>query len=214
MIKPELHIGLRLEVTRKDDLRVYVTRVEDMSNLEFAVGVPFGSTTTGVFHPGEEIFCWFGDKEDQALWGFAACVLRREVRRIPLYYISLPNSFERVQRRNFFRLPILIQAQYRLIGDTHWHKAFVIDISGGGVRLSHRDPLAHLDIVQVTFALHKSDPHFLLQGQAMRVERVDSAGVLMYQTGIKFINLPMGTQDRLVGYVFARMSETKRFRGE
>jgi len=48
----------------------------------------------------------------------------------------------------------------------------------------------------------------------MRVERVDSAGVLIYQTGIKFINLPMGTQDRLVGYVFARMSETKRFRGE
>ncbi|MBS3872640.1 MAG: PilZ domain-containing protein [Firmicutes bacterium] len=214
MINPSLHIGLRLELTRKDDLRVYVTRVEDISHLEFAVGVPFGSTSAEVFHPGEEIFCWFGDKEDQALWGFAARVLRREVRRIPLYYISMPTNFERVQRRNFFRLPTLIQAQYRLLGENHWYKAFVIDISGGGVRLSHRDPLAHLDMVQVTFALHKSDSHFLLQGQVMRVERVDSAGILMYHTGIKFINLPMSTQDRLVGYVFARLSETKRFRGE
>jgi len=214
MINPSLHIGLRLELTRKDDLRVYVTRVEDMSNFEFAVGVPFGTASTEVFQPGEEIFCWFGDKEDHALWGFAARVLRREVRRIPLYYVSLPTSFERVQRRNFFRLPTLIQAQYRLVGDTNWHKSFVIDISGGGVRLSHRDPLAHLDLVQISFVLHKADPHFLLQGQVMRVERVDSAGVLMYHTGIKFINLPMGTQDRLVGYVFARMSETKRFRGE
>ncbi|MBS3939208.1 MAG: PilZ domain-containing protein [Peptococcaceae bacterium] len=214
MIKPELYIGLRLEMTRGDDLSIYVTRVEDLSRLEFAVGVPFGDHAVEVFHPGDEVFCSFGDKNAHALWGFATRVLRREVQGIPLYYLSLPTNFKRVQRRNFFRLRTLAQAKFRVMGDLPWHSAYVLDISAGGARLSHRDPLAYLDMVEITFALPKTELHFILQGRVVRVERVDSQGVHLFHSGIEFINLPIGTQDRLVGYVFARVSETKRTRGE
>jgi len=214
MFKPAIFVGLRLEVRREADFSVYVTRVEDMNTSEFAIGVPFGDISIELFRPGEEISCYFGDKHHNALWGFKSSVIRREVQRIPLYYLTMPNGFDKVQRRNFYRYRTLAQAKYRLLGEANWHTAYVIDISAGGARISHRDHLAYLDMVEISFSLPKTELHFILQGRIVRVEQVDSSGVRMYNSGVEFINLPIGTQDKLVGYVFARISEAKRIREE
>jgi len=214
MFKPAIFVGLRLEVRRGADFSVYVTRVEDINSSEFAIGVPFGEHSIELFRPGDELSCYFGDKHHHALWVFRTSLLRREVQRIPLYYLSLPKSFEKVQRRNFYRWRTLAQAKYRLMGESPWRAAYVIDISAGGARVSHRDPLSYLDMVEISFSLPKTELHFILQGRVVRVEQVDSVGVRMYNTGIEFLNLPVGTQDRLVGYVFARISEAKRIREE
>jgi len=214
MLKPEIFVGLRMEVRRGPSFSVYVTRVEDVSVTEFAIGLPVGNNSLELFRPGEEVSCCFGDKHHHALWGFKTHVLRREVQRIPLYYLNLPDGFEKVQRRNFYRWRTIAQAKYRMIGDSHWQTAFVIDISAGGARVSHRNPLSYLDMVEISFSLPKTELHFILQGRVVRVEQVDSSGVRMYNSGIEFVHLPIGTQDRLVGYVFARISEAKRIREE
>ena len=208
--EPTLRIGMRLEVMRKGTQQAHYAKVEDVGTWEFAVSSLFGGRDADVLQSGEQVECFFTDNTTHDQYGFAAMVLRREIRVFPMYFMSMPQEYERIQRRRFVRYPVLLPTQFRLYEDKTWQKGFLVDISGGGARLSHRYVLSDGDLIQVSFSLKQHDPTLILTGKVVRSEPLQAPGSAMYHSGIEFQNISIGVQDRIVGYVFQRMLEQRR----
>lgn len=204
-----LRVGIRLEVMREGTQLVHYAKVEDVGIWEFAISALFGGHEADVLRPNETVECVFTDPRTQQQYGFKSVVLRREVRVVPLYFLSLPREYDRIQRRGFVRYPVLMAAQYRPIEDNRWSKGFLVDISGSGARLSHREALTSEDL-QLTFALTANESPIVLKARVIRTEQVAGQGHTMYHTGVEFVEIPMGAQDRIVGYIFQRMLEHRR----
>lgn len=209
MTAPKLRVGLKLEVWQENNPGTWITRVEEVHAESFAVSSFFAGAEVHVLRPAEEVKCLLTDRDTQAQYGFTAKVLRREVKGLPLYYLSRPQSFVRIQRRAFVRLPVLIPQLFRAPEETTWHKGYLLDLSGGGARISHRSPLSVGQQVNLQFTLRKGDGALLVQGRVVRVERTDDA-TATYHSGIRFVALPEMTQDLIVGYVFERMLARRR----
>jgi len=210
MAVPRLRVGLKLEIWREDSALTWVTRIEEVYAESFAVSSIFAGAEVHVLRPDEQVKCMFTDKETQAQYGFTSSVIRREMKSVPLYYLSHPEGFVRIQRRAFVRLPVLIPQLFRTTGENEWHKGYLLDLSGGGARISHRFPLSAGQEVQLQFTLRKEDGPLLVRGRVARVEQADGIGATTYHSGIHFEALPEATQDLIVGYVFARMLSGRR----
>ncbi|MDP3487457.1 MAG: PilZ domain-containing protein, partial [Bacillota bacterium] len=128
----------------------------------------------------------------------------------PMYYMSMPREYERIQRRSFVRYSVLLPAQFRLYQDKSWQKGFLVDISGGGARLSHREKLNAGDLVQVSFSLKQHEPNLVIIGKVVRSEAFQGQGSAMYHSGVEFKDISVGVQDRIVGFIFQRMLEQRR----
>ena len=210
MAEPKLRVGLKLEVWREDSSVTWVTRIEEVHAESFAVSSFFAGAEVHVLRPDDEVNCLLTDKETQAQYGFTAQVLRREMKGVPLYYLSHPKSFVRIQRRAFVRLPVLIPNLFRTSEESAWHKGILLDLSGGGARISHKSPLRVGDQVYLQFTLRKEDGMLTVQGRVVRVERTGEVGTPNYHSGILFAALPEAMQDLIVGYVFQRMLAVRR----
>lgn len=210
MAVPRLRVGLKLEIWREDSALTWVTRIEEVNAESFAVSSIFAGADVHVLRPDEQVKCMFTDKETQAQYGFTANVIRREMKSVPLYYLSHPTGFVRIQRRAFVRLPVLIPQLFRTTGESEWHKGYLLDLSGGGARISHRFALSVGQEVQLQFTLRKEDGPLLVRGRVARVERADGIGPTTFHSGIRFEALPEATQDLIVGYVFERMLSGRR----
>ncbi|KAF0195858.1 MAG: hypothetical protein FD169_1158 [Bacillota bacterium] len=208
--EPALRIGMRLEVTRKGTQHAHYAKVEDVSTWEFAVSSLFGGGEADVLQSGEQVECFFTDSGTHDQYGFTAIVLRREARVFPMYFMSMPREYERIQRRRFVRYPVLLPTQFRLYEDKSWQKGFLVDISGGGARLSHREALSSGDLIQVSFSLKQHEPNIVIAGKVVRSDALQGPGSGMYHSGVEFENISISVQDRIVGFVFQRMLEQRR----
>lgn len=209
---PLLKVGQRLEIIKPENEISHFTRIEEVGTSEFAICQLYGGAEAEVLKPGEEVDCCFSDSEVQAQYGFRVRVLRREIRKIPLYFLSMPTNFTRIQRRGFVRLPVLIPQLYRLPQEESWHKGYLLDLSGGGARISHRDPLALNSKILLQFSLRKDESPLILTGRVVRSERAEAAGPPTYHTGVEFCDMSVSIQDRIVGYVFERMLSRRQGR--
>jgi c-di-GMP-binding flagellar brake protein YcgR len=209
MAAPKLRVGLKLEVWQEDSVGTWITRIEEVHAESFAVSSFFAGAEVHVLRPEAEVKCLLTDKDTQAQYGFTAKVLRREMKGLPLYYLSRPTNFVRIQRRAFVRLPVLIPLLFRTPEENGWHKGYLLDLSGGGARVSHKSLLKAGQQVHLQFTLRKGDGALLVQGRVVRAERTDEA-TATYHSGIRFIALPEATQDLIVGYVFERMLARRR----
>lgn len=206
--EPVLRVGMRLEVMRKGTQQAHYAKIEDVGIWEYAISSLYGGSEVDVLEPGEEVECFFADPEGHVQYGFVSVVLRREVRTIPLYFLSLPRIFDRVQRRRFVRYPVLLPAQYRLSDDQVWSKGFLVDISGGGARLSHKGVITSEELVRISFPLKQYDPSMILAGRIVRSDLVQEPN--MYHSGVEFLDITIAMQDRIVGFIFQRMLEQRR----
>lgn len=78
---------------------------------------------------------------DSAAFRFHSCVLdRRMVGEIPTLYLERPHWMEKLQRREFYRVPVQLPTSVIAIGsslqDPVSHRGMILDLSVGGVRLA------------------------------------------------------------------------------
>ncbi len=146
----------------------------------------------------------------QGTYSFPATVLRREFSNVQLYALSMPQSFERVQMRNFARVQCLISVEYCWENDDRWQSGSAIDISGAGMKLSHGVFMDNDTVIALHFALRPGGKQFSLRGRVVRCLRAGVSGAGLYHSGIEFLEIPMTAQDEIVGFVFERMLEIRR----
>lgn len=170
----------------------------------------------------EVVYCY-----DNELFGFTAKVIDKKVENIPLYKIEIPEKFDRVQRRNFVRVPTNFEIQYGksdLLSEKDCARikleqlereykdqlgnGFSMDLSGGGIKLSIKEPLKENETVLVLLKHPSLD--IVVKGKVVRCSPFISEKYVLYHVGIKFKEMSDALREKIIRFVFMRMREIRK----
>ena len=124
-----------------------------------------------------------------------------------VWYLDLPTSAERIQLRDFVRVPIPMSIDVKLPGDhgslKDYREVALIDISGGGLCFVHDEPL----IMDAALAVRVPDlPHIgtlETQGTIRRATPIETNLGMTYHIGISFGDaLSNRERERLVQSIY------------
>ena len=124
-----------------------------------------------------------------------------------IWYLDLPESAERIQLRDFVRVPIPMSIEVKLPGDhgslKDYREVALIDISGGGLCLVHNEPL----IMEAPIVVRVPDlPHIGTldaEGTVRRATPIETNLGMTYHIGVMFGDaLGRRERDRLVQSVY------------
>ncbi len=113
--------------------------------------------------------------------------------------LSRPDSFSRVQRREFIRIPANIALQFRDADSESWVKGQVKDISGNGVNISTRTPLEMGVLLELNFSLKVKGITTQISTMGKVVREYKSVNSVQY--GVTFLDLPQTERDKIIRFI-------------
>jgi len=207
--KDILKIGQRVEFYVDGDDNRYASRIEDMTKDTLEVAMPMSKSGVPII-----------PRENEKIYGVAVgnqCRYRfftmfkgkgRKDERIPIWYITQPETLERFQNREFVRVKVNLKASVSIVdedGTIHDSEVVpVVDLSGGGICLAFDHEVAKdtkaglvltgipgVSTIDVMCRVVRCSP----------MERPD--GMVIYHVGACFQHLPRATSNKIVRYLFA-----------
>lgn len=212
-IKGIIQINQNIQVALLDDQENwYISSIQDLTDYELRISIPTKGTTPLVLKNGD--FLKISFVTESSRYEFETRVIGWRYDNIPMYALTLPKDFKRVQLRKFVRIPTVLEVLYAEVPDEGKHfdffKTTSLDLSGGGVRLLlNKDlPVGARLLLKITIPL-KSGPECLeIIGKVVR-SRLDE-NLKLYHTAIQFTEIGRSQQDLIVRYIFTKMSEQRR----
>jgi len=144
----------------------------------------------------------------------AGCVYRfdlpyRSSSALPdtIWYFEVPEQAERIQLRNFVRVPVPIDITIKLFG-AHGsrksrHKVHLIDISGGGLCFVHDEFLPQGTLLEVQVPDLPRIGTLETKGHIRRVTPIETMRGMTYHIGVAFsADLTVRAQERLVQSIY------------
>ncbi|MBE0467049.1 MAG: flagellar brake domain-containing protein [Candidatus Desulforudis sp.] len=211
-----LEIGQKLYMNRDEDSETYVTSLQDVSQGQLLVGVPYYRGRPLVLGRGDGVLVTF--VSDEGIFRFPSTYLGRRMDQIPLYLLDRPREVERIQRRRMVRLPVTLEvrgAEKPLYGAPegfeHW---FTSDLSGGGACLITDRRLTPGTRLILEFSV--SGPgrprRISTLGRVQRSVRLEDDELNRYAVGVEFQELSKAGEDAIVAFIFRKMVEERRAR--
>lgn len=211
-----LQVGMRVHIRSMEDAAApsYGTRVEDVASSYVVVQQPSDKHTPVNFPPGTSVELSMILTEPPGKEGRyrGESVVTRELPgRIPLLRLSLPETWERTQLREFFRVSVLLPVKVRVSSngdddksrDDNWVKGLMQNISAGGCQIMLPKELSSDEQVQVEFDL----PNRTFRVPAV-VRRSDpDASGHQYVVGLAFTALSERQRDEIIRFAFQRQIE-------
>ncbi len=151
-------------------------------------------------------------QRDDATYLSAALLLKLE-KRGRICVLQDVDKFERAQQRGFARLSVSINVEYAILPAKEFHKGTVMDISGSGLLFAVPEPLPVGSTLLFKFNIEHKDKILPLEIKGETVRELPPAkGVLKtkYRYGIKFEEIPISQQDKIVNYIFRQMAKRRR----
>lgn len=214
----ELKVNHRLEVqlTAGPYQGIYPTRVEEVHPDRFHVAELMAGGQILPLASGQRVRCQLA--APSGFYEFDSVVLGREGGRVPVTVLSMPRSYERVQRRNFVRLDVQVPVRYAVMPPGTSGRPLVpppgpiiatrtADLSGGGVALYTPQPLLDGAILDMWIALPEGE-EIHATGQVMRVGDRGPDGSQI--AGVRFIGLTERDRNAVIRFIFREQRERRR----
>lgn len=195
---------------RQDDQ--YASSVQDIKNDELYISIPVKETKSLTLFINEMVELHVF--EEMARFVFTAKVLRRVQDNIPMYVLNKPTEYQRIQLREYFRVPVSLQVAYAHLPRKGKEPVFTwtesLDLSAGGTRLAVGEGLEKDDrlIMEFTLIVNEQPEHFRIYGQVERILTDDEGN--FRQVAVRFVNVNSKQVDKITRYLFAVMLENKR----
>lgn len=208
-----LRIGQKIQVARRDRKEMFHSSVQDLKGDAIYITMPYHQERPLVLHRDDEVTVRFTLEESGYM--FETRVLGETRDNIVLYRLARPAEITRVQQRMHVRLPVSMDVQYAVPGRDNktvtYQKATSVNISGGGMKLAVREQIKDNTPIRLKFALPLRDkPETMeLDARVIRSEKAGS-GEQLYHLGVKFENINLGQEDKIVRFVFETMARQKR----
>ena len=123
-----------------------------------------------------------------------------------IWYLDLPKSAERIQLRDFVRIPIPHTIEVKLAGDhgslKDFHEMHLIDISGGGLCFVHKEPLLENTLVVVRVPDLPHIGTLETEGTIRRSTPIETNLGTTYHIGVTFTALSTRERDHLVQSIY------------
>ncbi|WP_313568201.1 flagellar brake protein [Acetoanaerobium noterae] len=195
---PQLGQKLIIVKTKMTGEKVeYVSQLVDIeSNGELAVAVPIKNAQLVTLINGTKITVIYNNSESGML-EFEAEVVRKINGKVPLMYIRKISEITKGQRRNYFRLDLLVPIQIIKSNEDVIYSGFTKDISGGGLRMVTDANLMEGQIIHVSFELE--DRTYSLKSKVRtKFSSIDSKN----EVGIEFLDIIEIDRNDLIKYLF------------
>ncbi|NMM61438.1 flagellar protein [Clostridium sp. P21] len=207
--KVEFVINGKIEIEMEDGY--YKSNIQDITEEYVAISIPVNNGQYLPLRKEEKITgVYYYDKE---IYRFKTVVLGRKIDKILIIMIKKPDTFKKLQRRNFVRVPFMTNiccAQIKLtkdiksIGDNQikFFEACSLDISGGGMRLavdrSLKEKIHCDDILMITIPLGQES--ITVKTKIVRVESDRKNPKIIY--GTIFFDLDKYSRETIIKLVF------------
>jgi c-di-GMP-binding flagellar brake protein YcgR len=192
----------------------YVSRIEDLTDNEIVVGIPIVSGSLVPLPVGirvdVDVIC------TDAVYRIHTRILKRVLHPFPLLFLAKSEDIERVQRRNYARVDVVLDVEMEKLPSGEEGVVFhgvTRNISGGGMLLSiigDGDLLREIkegDFVEISFKIPIwKDPIYAVS----KVVREDIRIGDRKDIAIAFVSINEKDRDRIVKFVFERQRELRR----
>lgn len=175
----------------------YVSQVEEIleeKKMKIAVPIKNHQLVTIINGSVLEIIYNF---EKLGVYSFKGKVLSKYKEKIPTMLIEIISPVKKSQRRNFFRLELIIPVQIKRIEDIIYEKGLTKDLSGGGVKIHTEMKLELDESIKIEFSLGENS--FSLEALVKNIKKSEESG---YEISLEFIDISDIDRNDIIGYLF------------
>lgn len=199
--KKKLSVGLLVDiiVPEGEYEGKYRSRIEEIGEKIVSIGAPYERGEVVPLREGTKIQITFWD--ETAAFSFEADIMQRVAVPVPIFILQLPDSVEKVQRRNYVRVPAVFPVAFQLVtrqGLSDIKKAMMLDLSGGGMRFSTKELVENKSILYVHLTLPNGEMQTPVR--VCRVEWIENAN--RYRISVEFHDIPERERDKIIRCVF------------
>ena len=199
--KKKLLLGLAVElvVLEGEHEGNYLTRIEEVGERILTVGALFNHGEMVGLREGTKVKLKFWD--EAAVYSFEGKIMQKIAVPIPMLVLELPDSVDKVQRRNFVRVPASYPVSFRSVtkeGLSDFHKGTMLDLSGGGLRFLTKEPVENKSLLYVFLTLPKGDLQTPVR--VCRSEKIEDSK--HYRVSVEFHDISERERDQIIHCVF------------
>lgn len=185
----------------------YRTRVEEVGERLLLVGAPFERGDLVPLHEGTRVKLIFWD--ESAVYSFEGKIMQRIAVPVPIFVLELPDTVDKVQRRNFVRVPALFPITFRMVtreGLSDLLKATMIDLSGGGMRFTTKVRVEDRSLLYVQISLPTGEIQTPVR--VIRVEKNEENN--LYSVSTEFYEISERERDKIIRCVFEKQRAMRK----
>lgn len=178
---------------------IYKCTVQDVRDDFFMINLPLGDGSYLYFDDDQEVEMNY--YSDSCYYTFMTKVIRKEKENnIILYRLGLPFNIKKIQRRDFVRVDLIenLFIQKKVNSEEKLLKAVVLNLSGGGMRISVAENLDEED--EIIAHLLLEDGKLLVHGKIVR--EIEKRGKNQIY-GVQFIDINENIRDKIIKKVFS-----------
>jgi c-di-GMP-binding flagellar brake protein YcgR len=210
-----LRINDRLQVTiigtDEEIPTTYLSRVEDHENGVSWIGWPTQSGIRAPLRDNDKLAITY--IEDGGVFQVTGRVTRRVFEPLPLIGVVTEGSVQKVQRRDYVRVPAMLDIQLfaRVVtagagpeeASTNLISTRTVNLSGGGFMINHSAPPRLGSIYETRLRLPIEKEPLKLTAKVVRCEsNLDPVKGTYYSVGFAFVQLQENVRRRIVSYIF------------
>ena len=192
MAELKFKVNNRVEIISEEG--VFICYIQSIRNKCIAINIPIKDDKLEVLY-----------YDTDSIYKFSSIVVKRENYNIPITWISIPDKFERIQRRKFVRVPMAYETKCALVSrdlefnkenlsKIKFEKGIILDLSGGGVKLKTDITATEDDILALIVPVSKG--RIIVKGEVKRTSTDEELEEKVY--GINFIDLNTTDQEKII----------------
>ena len=210
---------IRVRLADTDSSPRFATKIEGKAGSGYWIYAPYTDDYRSMIRAQDELevsMMWKG-----AVYFFGATVIGERHDRVKLLLISDPEFIRREQRREFVRVPVVLDAQIacnpamRDASTDEWVTVVASDISGGGVGLFiwNKDVPVWLSAgrrIWIALPIGSDGSTVRVMGQVVRLEKPEEGPSDGLSVGIRFVEVSERERRVIIRFVFDRQRELIR----
>lgn len=185
----------------------YRTRIEEVGEKLLLVGAPFDNGELVPLREGTKVKLTFWD--ETAVYSFEGKIMQRIAVPVPMFVLELPDTVDKVQRRNYVRVPALFPIMFRMVtreGLSDLYQATMIDLSGGGLRFSTRERVENKSLLYIQISLPTGEIQSPVR--VIRVEKIEDTK--LYSVSTEFYEISERERDKIIRCVFDKQRAMRK----
>lgn len=209
----KIDTGKKIEIVFAGELpginNSFVSQIESTEKGSLVVMAPIFEGKVVPMQPGTGVEIYF--LEDNDLYRFKARIRERKKEKdVPMLVLKDVGIFEKIQRRQFYRIECFLKLRYRPIGNytsdnENFKNAAVKDLSGGGAYFSVDDKIKKNQLLECELFLN-SDDIIKFTGKVIRMEQ----GNGKYEIAILFKSINNKDREQIIRFIFLEQRKLRK----
>lgn len=138
--------------------------------------------------------------DDTSSYAFISQIITRATAPIPIFIIKYPDQIKNIQRRKFFRVPIVDELEYQIVdekGLSEIYKGYIHNLSGGGLSLKTKRKIDRNATMLVTLKL--ANQKIKVAAKVIRCVQEEKDDFL---SAVEFSDISESQRDLVIAYIF------------